>query len=175
MNFPCSHLHLIIWSHETGSAVPSQSVHSQHTTHCWLNLVLPHTGPSSSTRFPQRWCLSIYRPQTAIGPVSSLSGHAIAHRWRYLLPRVHQHKFSSSSLQGSSSKSCFYAGCCLISRNPIEQINYTHPSFPTSIMAADAELLHAGLPLKALQSAKQHDDVDTPSPERRAKNLGVMF
>ena len=40
-----------------------------------------------------------------IGPVPSLSGHAIAYRWRSL-PRVRWHK--ASSPQGSSSN-----GCCL--------------------------------------------------------------
>ena len=41
------------------------------------------------------------KPPNAIGSVSSLSGHAIAYRWRSL-PRVRRHRASKS--QGSSER-----------------------------------------------------------------------
>ena len=60
-------------------------------------------------------------PPCAMGPVPSLSGLAIAYRWRSL-PRVRRHR--ASSPQGSSSN-----GCCLCSyhHGPIN----VRLSFPT--------------------------------------------
>ena len=53
------------------------------------------------SRVPRR-CPFIYlKPPYAIGSVPSLSGHAIAYRWRSL-PRVRQHK--ASNPQGSSER-----------------------------------------------------------------------
>ena len=43
----------------------------------------------------------LFKPPYAIGSVPSLSGHAIAYRWRSL-PRVHRHRFSKP--QGSSKR-----------------------------------------------------------------------
>ena len=80
--FPCPRSRLRIWSRETGSAVSSRT------------LVL-YTRDSS--RFPRR---RPYTPSTATESVPSLSGQAIAYRWRSL-PRVHRHRVRSP--QGSSS------------------------------------------------------------------------
>ena len=89
---PCHRSRLNIWPRTTGSAVPSR-----------VNPLFSHTQAESgayswdSSRFPRR---HPYTPPTAIGSVPSLSGHAIAYRWRSL-PRVRRHK--ASSPQGSSS------------------------------------------------------------------------
>ena len=93
----CLRLRLGICSRETGSAVPSR-----------VSLLILHTQVEScaysraSSHFPRR------RPQitpSAIGSVSSLSGHTFAYRW-HSLPRVHWHR--ANSPQGNSSN-----GCCL--------------------------------------------------------------
>ena len=52
-----------------------------------------------SSRVPQR--RPFLKPPYAIGSVPSLSGHAIAYRWRSL-PRVHRHR--ASKPQGSSER-----------------------------------------------------------------------
>ena len=52
-----------------------------------------------SSRVPRRH--PFMKPPYAIGSVPSLSGHAIAYRWRSL-PRVRRHK--ASKLQGSSER-----------------------------------------------------------------------
>ena len=52
-----------------------------------------------SSRVPQR--RPFMKPPYAIGSVPSLSGHAIAYRWRSL-PRVHRH--GASKHQGSSER-----------------------------------------------------------------------
>ena len=52
-----------------------------------------------SSRVPRRHPLM--KPPYAIGSVPSLSGHAIAYRWRSL-PRVRRHR--ASKLQGSSER-----------------------------------------------------------------------
>ena len=76
-------------SRETGSAVPSRvslliSIHR-------LNLVLTYMGFLPNSVMP-----SIYfiKPPYAIGPVPSLSSHAIEYRW-CSLPRVHRPQGSS--------------------------------------------------------------------------------
>ena len=104
--FPCPHLRLKIWSRETGSAipVPRQRAHSPHTPR--LNLVLTYFRDSS--RFPRRRPHNM--PSTAISPVPSLSGHAIADRW-HSLPRVCRHRASSSSPQSNSSNRCCLFRC----------------------------------------------------------------
>ena len=95
MFFSCPRSRLRIWSHETGSAVPSRvSPLILHT--------LAESGAYSRdfSRFPRRRpCI----PPTAIGSVPSLSGRAIAYRW-CLPPRVRRHR--ASSPQGSSSNGC---------------------------------------------------------------------
>ena len=73
---------LRIWSRDTGSAVPSRvslliSIHR-------LNLVL-HRRDSS--RVPRRRPFIYLKPPHAMESVPSLSGRAIAYRWRSL-PRV---------------------------------------------------------------------------------------
>ena len=57
---------------------------------------------------PPAFCdgFHLFIPPTAIGSVPSLSGHAIAYRWRRSMPRVRRYRVSSP--QGSSSN-----GCCL--------------------------------------------------------------
>ena len=65
----------------------------------------PHTQAESgaysrdSSRVPRRRLFM--KPPYAIGSVPSLSGHAIAYRWRSL-PRVRRHR--ASKLQGSSKR-----------------------------------------------------------------------
>ena len=46
-----------------------------------------------SSRFPRRRPFIYLKPPYAIGSIPSLSGHAIAYRWRSL-PRVHRHRAS---------------------------------------------------------------------------------
>ena len=53
-----------------------------------------------SSRVPRRH--PFMKPPYAIGSVPSLSGHAIAYRWRSLPPRVRRHR--ASKLQGSSER-----------------------------------------------------------------------
>ena len=83
-----------------------------------LNLVLTHEVP------PDFHAASVYlfKPSYALGSVPSLSGPAIAYRWRSL-PRVRRH--GASSPQGSSSN-----GCCHFAghHGPIN----VRLSFPTS-------------------------------------------
>ena len=92
LTFPCE-----IWSSRDGFGRPVR-----------VSLLILHTQAESdassrdSSRFPRR------RPQippTAMRSVPSLSGHAIAYRWRSL-PRVRRQW--ASSPQASSSN-----GCCL--------------------------------------------------------------
>ena len=80
----------IIWSRETGSAVPSRV--SLLISIPRLNLVLPSSAAAS---------LYLFRPPCAIGSVPSLSGHAMAYQWRSL-PRVRRH--GAIKLQGSSER-----------------------------------------------------------------------
>ena len=53
------------------------------------------------SRVPRRSPLINFKPPYAIGSVPSLSGHAIAYRWRSL-PRVRRHRVSKP--QGSSER-----------------------------------------------------------------------
>ena len=52
-------------------------------------------------RVPRRRPFIYFKPPYAIGSVPSLSGHAIAYRWRSL-PRIHRHR--ASKPQGSSKR-----------------------------------------------------------------------
>ena len=94
--FPCPRACLKIWSRETGSAVPSRVS---------LLISIPGTQAESgaylrdSSRVPRR--RPFMKPPYAIGSVPSLSGHAIAYRWRSL-PRVRRHR--ASKPQGSSER-----------------------------------------------------------------------
>ena len=66
----------------------------------WINRVrLPILLVRDSSRVPRR--RSFMKPPYAIGLVPSLSGHAIAYRWRSL-PRVRRHR--ASKPQGSSER-----------------------------------------------------------------------
>ena len=58
----------------------------------WLRMVLPSSAAAS---------IYLFKPPYAIGSVPSLSGHAIACRWRSL-PRVRRHRASKS--QGNSKR-----------------------------------------------------------------------
>ena len=84
-----------------------------------VNLVLTHGIPPDF-----RGGVHLFIPPYAIGSSPSLSGHAIAYRWRSL-PRVHRHR--ASSPQGSSSN-----GCCL-RRSHHGPINVC-PSFPRPLL-----------------------------------------
>ena len=83
--FPCPRSRLRIWSHETGSAVPSRA-----------SLLI-----SISSRVARRRPYIHFKPPYAIASVPSLSGHAIAYRWRSL-PRVRRHR--ANKPQGSSER-----------------------------------------------------------------------
>ena len=90
--FPCPRTCLIIWSRETGTAVPSRD--SLLISILRLNLVL-----RGSSQVPRR--RPFMKPPYAIRSVPSLSGHAIAHRWRSL-SRVRRDR--ASKPQGSSER-----------------------------------------------------------------------
>ena len=94
---PCSCLRR---SHETGSAVPP---------HVSLLIFRTRAGSGAysrlSSRFPRRRPFIYFKiMSTAIGSVLSLSGYAIACRWRLLQSIC---RYRASSPQGSSSKGCF--------------------------------------------------------------------
>ena len=80
-------------SRETGSAVPSRA--SLLISILRLNLVLTYGIP------PEFRGGVHMKPPYAIGSVPSLSGHAVAYRWRSL-PRVRRHR--ASKPQGSSER-----------------------------------------------------------------------
>ena len=77
-----------------GSPVPRQPahLHTQAEYSAYLR---------DSSRVPRRRPLINFKPPYAIGSVPSLSGHAIAYRWRSL-PRVRRHR--ASKPQGSSER-----------------------------------------------------------------------
>ena len=62
----------------------------------WIWCLLAGFLPSSAAA-----SIYLFKPPHAIGPVPSLSGHAIAYRWRSL-PRVRRHRVSKP--QGSSKR-----------------------------------------------------------------------
>ena len=94
--FPCPCACLRIWSRKTGSAVPSRV--SLVISILRLNMVLSYGIPP---RVPRRRPFIYLKPPYAIGSVPSLSGHAIADRWRSL-PRVRRHR--ASKPQDSSER-----------------------------------------------------------------------
>ena len=77
-----------------GSPVPRQPahLHTQAESGAYLR---------DSSRVPRRRPFIYLKPPYAIGSVPSLSGHAIAYRWRSL-PRVRRHR--ASKPQGSSER-----------------------------------------------------------------------
>ena len=91
--FPCPRACLRIWSRETGSAVLSRV--SLLISILRLNLMLTYGIP------PEFRGGVHMKPPYAIGSVPSLSGHAVAYRWRSL-PRVRRHR--ASKPQGSSER-----------------------------------------------------------------------
>ena len=92
--FPCPRSRLRIWSRETGSAVPSPA--SPPILLIRLNLVFIYRLPPAF-----RDDVHVYIVNRD-GSVPSLSGHAIAYRWR-LLSGIRRHWTSTSSPQGSSN------------------------------------------------------------------------
>ena len=92
---PCLHSRLIIWFRETGSVIPSCV--SLLISILRLNLVLTYGIPPDF----RGGVHSLFKPPNVIGSVPSLSGHAIAYRWRSL-PRVRRHR--ASKPQGSSKR-----------------------------------------------------------------------
>ena len=89
-----------------GRPVPRQPAHLHtYSGRIWC-LLLPISAAASAF---------LFLPPYAIGSLPSLSGQAIAYRWRSL-PRVRRHK--ASSPQGSSSN-----GCCLCIT--MDQLIYT--------------------------------------------------
>ena len=77
-----------------GSPVPRQPAHL-------LTQAEPGAYLRDSSRFPRRRPFVYVKPPYVIGSVLSLSGHAIAYRWRSL-PRVRRHR--ASKPQGSSER-----------------------------------------------------------------------
>ena len=94
-----------------GSPVPRQPahLHTQAESGAYLR---------DSSRVPRRRPFIQFKPAYAIGPVPSLSGHAIAYRWRSL-PRVHRH--GASKPQGSSER-------VLPWQVPMDQLIFASPS-----------------------------------------------
>ena len=108
-------------SRETGSAVPSR-----------VSLVILHTQAKSGAYsraplLPSTFYDGVHlhcQPPYAIVSVPSLSGHAIAHRWRSP-PRVRRPRASSS--QGSSSNGCYLFR---LLHAPISvQLSFSHTQF----------------------------------------------
>ena len=93
IHFPCPRACLRFWSRVTGSAVPSRV--SLLISILGLNLVLTYGIP------PEFRGGVDMKPPYAIGSVPSLSGHAVAYRWRSL-PRVRRHR--ASKPPGSSER-----------------------------------------------------------------------
>ena len=77
-----------------GSPVPRQPAHLHTQAESGACL-------RDSSRVPRRRPFIYFKPPNAIGSVPSLSGHAIAYRWRSL-PRVCRH--GASKPQGSSRR-----------------------------------------------------------------------
>ena len=77
-----------------GSSVPRQPAHLHTQAESGAYLL-------DSSRVPRRHPFIYFKPPYAIGSVPSLSGGAIAYRWRSL-PRVRRHK--ASKPQGSSER-----------------------------------------------------------------------
>ena len=77
-----------------GNSVPRQPahLHTQAESGAYLR---------DSSRVPRRRPFIYFKPPYAVGSVSSLSGHAIAYRWRSL-PRVRRN--GASKPQGSSER-----------------------------------------------------------------------
>ena len=93
---PCSRLRLVSRD-GFGRPVSRQPALSLHSSRIWclLTRFLPISAAAS---------IYLFLPPTATGPVPSLSGHAIANRWRSL-PRVRRHR--ASGPQGCSGNGCF--------------------------------------------------------------------
>ena len=84
-----------------------------------LNLVLTHGIPPAF-----RDGVHLFLPPTAIGTVPTLSGYAIAYRWRSL-PRVRRHR--ASSPRGSSSNECCI---CRYHQGPITmRLSFSHTHY----------------------------------------------
>ena len=79
--FPCSRSCLRIWSRKTGSAVPSRVSLLTSILKAEFDAYLLLIDPS---RVPRRHLFIYLKPPYAIGSLPSLSGHAIAYRWRSL-------------------------------------------------------------------------------------------
>ena len=94
--FSCPRSRLRLWSRETGSAVLARvqpaHLHTQAESGAYLR---------DSSRVPRRRPFIYFKPPYAIGSATSLSGHAIAYRWRSL-PRARRHR--ASKPQGSSER-----------------------------------------------------------------------
>ena len=92
---------LITWLSQRdrfGHPMPSQSSHSAHAA---LNLVLTHgllsfLSPADDGDHGHNGVYRLSIPSTAIGLIPSLSGHAIAYRWRSR-PKVRPHRASNPS------------------------------------------------------------------------------
>ena len=100
-----------------GSPVPRQPVHLHTQAESGVSLRDP-------SRVPRRRTFIYFKPPCAIGSVPSLSGHAMAYRWRSL-PRVRRHR--TSKPQGSSERtSASLAGY----HGPINmRLSFPHPLF----------------------------------------------
>ena len=77
-----------------GSPVPRQPAHLYNQAESGADL-------RDSSRVPRRRPFIYFKPPYAIGSIPSVSGHAIAYRWRSL-PRVRRYR--ASKPQGSSER-----------------------------------------------------------------------
>ena len=95
--FPCPRACLRIWSRETVRVQPSRPASACSSPYSgWIWCLLTGLLPSSAAA-----SIYLFKPTYAIGSVPSLSGHAIAYRWRSL-PRVRRHR--ASKPQDSSER-----------------------------------------------------------------------
>ena len=91
-----------------GSPVPRQPahLHTQAESGAYLR---------DSSRVPRRGPFIYFKPPYAIGSVPSLSGHAIAYRWRSL-PRVRRHRASKLKVVPNE--------CCCLGASPWTKLIY---------------------------------------------------
>ena len=125
-----------------GSPVPRQPsrLHTQAEPGAYLR---------GSYRVPRRRPFIYSKPPYAIGSVSSLSGHAIAYRWRSL-PRVRRHR--ASKPRGSSKRQLICASLShthywykvdilkvrTVYTSSARSIRYVRHSFPSKKMISQA-------------------------------------
>ena len=109
-------------------SVPRQPAHAFSTLR--MSLVFTQGVPPDF-----RCSVHLFSPPSAIGSVPSLSGHAVAHRWRSP-PRVPRHR--ARCPRGSSSNGYFSL------KFHLGSINNVHLSFPMPIIGIKGTLFAKG-------------------------------